>query len=162
MVTKRSLYALLDQRGIPYEAVEHPAVYTMEELAHLHLPGEDRILKNLFLRDDKKRNYYLVSARGEGALNLKELARRLGSRPLSFASPGDLAARLHLEPGHVTPLGALNDQAAKVTVVMDAALQNTVVGVHPLENTATIFLSAEDLVGLLREHGTPVVFCQLS
>ena len=61
---KQALYALLEERKIPYEAVEHQAVYTMEEMAALHLRGQERVLKNLFLRDDKKRNYYLVSMGG--------------------------------------------------------------------------------------------------
>lgn len=161
MLTKSGLYELLSQKRIPYEAVEHPAVYTMAELDGLHLPGQSRILKNLFLRDDKKKHYYLVSLRGDRTLNLKELRQRLGSRPLSFASPEDLSFWLHLEPGHVTPLAALNDETKRVTVVMDAALQGTTVGVHPMENTATMFLAAEDLARLLHEHGTQVIFCEL-
>lgn len=161
MLTKSGLYGLLEQNQIPYEAVEHPAVYTMAELETLHLPGQSRILKNLFLRDDKKKSYYLVSVRGDRALNLKELRQSLKSRPLSFASSSDLASRLHLEPGHVTPLAALNDETKTVIVVMDAALRGTTVGVHPMENTATVFLSAEDLVRILQDHGITVIFCDL-
>lgn len=162
MLTKSGLYALLAQKCIPYEAIEHPAVYTMAELDALHLADQSRILKNLFLRDDKKKSYYLVSLRGDRTLDLKELRHSLKSRPLSFASSSDLATWLHLEPGHVTPLAALNDETKMVTVVMDAALQGTTVGVHPMENTATVFLSTEKLVQLLQDHGTQVVFCELS
>ena len=54
-VVGQDLYALLRARNIPYEETAHPAVWSMEELHALCLPGEERILKNLFLRDDKKR-----------------------------------------------------------------------------------------------------------
>ena len=161
MLSKRDLYALLDGRGTVYEAVEHPAVSTMEELDALDLPGADRVLKNLFLRDDKKRNWYLVSLPGHGTLDLKVLRRRLQSRPLSLAGAGDLERLLHVKPGHVTPLAALNDDARAVTVVLDAALEGRTVGVHPMENTATDFLYLEDVAALVREHGIPVVLCDL-
>lgn len=161
MLTKADLYALLDSRGIPYEAVEHPAVYTMEEMESLHLPGQDRVLKNLFLRDDKKRNYYLVSMAGDKMVDLKTLRHSIPSRPLSFASPQELDHFLHLEPGHVTPLAALNDERRTVTVVLDRDLAGRTVGVHPLENTATVYLSFEDVRRLLEDHGMPVVICEI-
>ena len=161
LLTKQELYTLLDRRKIAYETVEHPAVYTMEEMDALNLPGPDRVLKNLFLRDDKKRNYYLVSLPGWKQLDLKTLRQRLSSRPLSFAKPEELEQMLHLEPGHVTPLAALNDEERSVTVVFDAELVGKTVGVHPLENTATIFLAAGDVRACIRDHGNPVVLCEL-
>lgn len=161
MLTKAELYMLLDQRRIVYEAVEHPAVYTMEEMDALELPGQSRVLKNLFLRDDKKRRYYLISLPGAKTLDLKLLRQRLESRPLSFASARDLKQILGLEPGHVTPLAALNDEGRSVTVVLDESLMGKTVGVHPLENTATVFLSAETVAELVREHGNPLVWCRL-
>ena len=54
-IDRQDLYALLRARNIPYEETAHPAVWSMEELHALCLPGEERILKNLFLRDDKRR-----------------------------------------------------------------------------------------------------------
>lgn len=161
MLAKADLYVLLDSRGIPYEAVEHPAVYTMDEMEALHLPGQDRVLKNLFLRDDKRRSYYLVSMAGDRTADLKALRHSIPSRPLSFASPRELDRFLHLEPGHVTPLAALNDESRTVTVVLDRDLAGRTVGVHPLENTATVFLALEDVQKLLEDHGTPVVLCAI-
>lgn len=157
-VDREGLFRLLDRRGIAYELVSHPAVWNMEELHALGLPGEERILKNLFLRDDKRRQYYLVSMAGHRTADLKALRQTLGSRPLSFAKPEELEALLGLLPGQVTPLGALNDGARAVTAVLDRSLAGQVVGVHPLDNTATIFLRMEDVAALLEDHGTPVVW----
>ena len=50
-IDRQDLYALLRARNIPYEETAHPAVWSMEELHALCLPGEERILKNLFLQD---------------------------------------------------------------------------------------------------------------
>ena len=152
---REALYVLLRAREIPFEEVTHPAVWNMEELHALRLPGEERILKNLFLRDDKKRRYYLVSLDGGQTADLKALRQTLNSRPLSFAGAADLERLLGLQPGQVTPLGALRAPAGTVTVVLDASLRGQTVGVHPLENTATIFLSLDDLAAL-REGGTPL------
>jgi len=161
LLTKQELYTLLDRQRIAYEVVEHPAVYTMEEMDALNLPGPDRVLKNLFLRDDKRRNYYLVSLPGWKQLDLKTLRQRLSSRPLSFAKPEELEGMLHLKPGHVTPLAVLNDESQSVTVVFETSLIGETVGVHPLENTATVFLAANDLIGMIRAHGNPVIQCEL-
>ena len=157
-IDRQDLYALLRARNIPYEETAHPAVWSMEELHALCLPGEERILKNLFLRDDKKRRYYLVAIDGGRTADLKALRRTLDSRPLRFADAADLERLLGLLPGQVTPLGALRAPAGTVTVVLDAPLRGRTVGVHPLENTATTFLNLDDLAALLEDHGVPVIF----
>ena len=122
-IDRQDLYALLRARNIPYEETAHPAVWSMEELHALCLPGEERILKNLFLQDDKKRRYYLVAIDGGRTADLKALRRTLDSRPLRFADAADLERLLGLLPGQVTPLGALRAPAGTVTVVLDASLR---------------------------------------
>ena len=152
------VYACLEALGIPFRRAEHPAVHTMEELLALELPEGGAVAKNLFLRDDKKRAYFLLTLRPDRRADLKALRGLLGCRPLSFASPGDLSALLGLEPGAVTPFGALNDRQRRVQVLLDAALWegDGVVGVHPNDNTATVWLRAEDLRRALEARGCPV------
>ena len=84
-IDRQDLYALLRARNIPYEETAHPAVWSMEELHALCLPGEERILKNLFLQDDKKRRYYLVAIDGGRTADLKSMGLTLYSSTLSFA-----------------------------------------------------------------------------
>ena len=69
MYKKQEVYALLNERGIEYEAIEHEAVYNMEEADALELPHREAGTKNLFIRDDKKRNYYVVSIPEHDRLN---------------------------------------------------------------------------------------------
>ena len=156
-MTKQETLDYLTGRGVPFEVTEHGAVFNMEELDAVPLPYPDRAAKNLFVRDDKKRNYYLITVRGDKRVDLKEFQRAQGTRKLSFASPEDLAALLGLIPGAVTPLGLLNDEERRVTLYLDAAFGDGPVGVHPNDNTATVWLKAPDLVKLIGDHGNPVI-----
>lgn len=156
-MNKEEVYTFLRESGVPFERVEHAAVYTMEDLAAVPLPHPDAEAKNLFVRDDKKKNYYLITVRGDKRPDLKAFRRLVGTRPLSFATPEELSLHLGLIPGAVTPLGVLNDRERCVTFFLDEELfaGDGIVGVHPNDNTATVYLSAKDLYRLIREHGNP-------
>ena len=65
---KQAVYEYLDSRGVEYEISEHKAVYNMAELATVELPYPGDDAKNLFVRDDKKRNYYLITVRSDKKL----------------------------------------------------------------------------------------------
>ena len=160
---KQGVYRFLREQGIEYECVEHPAAYNMEEMSHIALPYPEADAKNLFVRDERKRDYCLITVKGEKRVDLKAFRQRHGTRPLRFASPEELRDILGLLPGHVTPLGILNDEERRVRVYLDAAFREPpgLVGVHPNENTATLFLKTEDLLRLLRDHGNPVELTEL-
>lgn len=157
-MTKQEVYDFLDAKQIRHEITEHPAVYNMEELAQVSLPYPDRDAKNLFVRDDKRRNYYLLTVWGDKRVNLKDFRRKQGTKPLTFASPEELQEILGLIPGAVTPFGLLNDGQCRVHFYIDRDFWqgSGLIGVHPNDNTATVWLKAEDLVTLLQEHGTTV------
>ena len=160
-MNKQEVYAHLDSRSIPYEITEHKAVYNMAEAAEISLPYPEFEAKNLFVRDDKKRNYYLITVKGDKRVDLKEFRQKQGTRSLSFASDGDLMAFLGLIPGAVTPLGLLNDGEKRVQFFVDREfLQGEgMIGVHPNDNTATIWLKTADLLRILEEHGTEIHPC---
>ena len=157
MYGKAETLVLLDREEIAYELYEHVAVYTVAEAVAAGIPHRELGAKNLFLRDDKHRAYYLVCLPDEKDVSLRGVQERLGSRRLSFASEKDLRSMLGLVPGSVTPLGALNDAGRRVEVVIDQELVDAGrVTVHPCDNTATVLLATADLIGLLREHGCTV------
>lgn len=64
-MNKTEVYAYLESLGIWYEVTEHAAVYNMEDVSKVPLPYPEADAKNLFVRDDKKRNYYLITVKGE-------------------------------------------------------------------------------------------------
>ena len=157
-VNKQETYDLLRERGIWMEITEHKAVYNMAELADVTLPYPSADAKNLFVRDDKKRNYYLITVQGDKRVDLKAFKQQHGTRSLSFASAEDLLALLGLEPGSVTPLGLLHDSAHKVQLCLDEGFLTPpgLIGVHPNDNTATVWMKTQDLIHLLRDYGTEV------
>lgn len=160
-MTKEETYEFLDAKGIEYEITEHKAVYNMAELSEVDLPHPEADAKNLFIRDDKKRQYYLITVKGEKRVDLKNFRKSQGTRPLSFASPNDLMNIMKLTPGAVTPLGLLEDEERKTAFYLDSELVGGLVGCHPNDNTATIWLQSSDLISLLEEHGTPVQIVEL-
>ena len=160
---KQGVYRFLQERGIEYECVEHPAAYNMEEMSHIALPYPEADAKNLFVRDEKKRDYYLITVKGSKRVDLKAFRQRHGTRALRFASAEELADILGLLPGHVTPLGLLNDEERRVEVCLDRDFlaEPGKIGVHPNDNTATVWLKTGDLIALISEHGNTVHSVQI-
>lgn len=160
-ITKTVLDKLKDL-DIHYSLISHPAAFTVEDLDRLDIPGRDEIPKNLFLRDDKKKRFFLVVLSKDKQVNLKELGKKLNSRPLGFASEELLNTCLRLSKGAVSPLGVLNDDSRKVEVLIDKSLLSyKQIGVHPNENTATVFLCLKDLERVIADHGNRFAYIDI-
>ena len=157
-MNKQEIYDFLKSKNIWHEITEHKAVFNMEELNDIDLPYPEADGKNLFVRDDKKRNYYLITVKGDKKVNLKEFREKNNTRALSFASENDLMDIMNLIPGSVTPLGILNDKDLKITFYLDKEFLNDkgLIGVHPNDNTATVWLKVKDLIDIVKEHGNQV------
>ena len=104
-MNKQEIYKYLKDQNIWHEVTEHKAVFNMEELAEVDIPYPEADAKNLFVCDDKKRNYYLITVKGDKRVDLKEFRKKNNTRPLRFASENDLMDILGLIPGAVTPTG---------------------------------------------------------
>ena len=148
------LFAALDALAIKYTTVKHPPLFTVEQSRALRgqIPGGHT--KNLFLRD-KKHALFLVVAEEEADIDLKGLHRLLGANGrFSFGSSDLLREVWGVEPGAVTPFGALNDTAGRVTVVIDKAmLAHATLNFHPLVNTMTTSIARDDLIRFLESTG---------
>jgi len=152
--TPEQLFAALDALGIPQKTVKHPPLFTVEQSRSLRgkIPGGHT--KNLFLRD-KKYALYLVVALEDAAIDLKSLHRVLGATGrFSFGAPDLLREVWGVEPGAVTPFGAINDTQGRVNVVLDAAMmEHETLNYHPLVNTMTTSIARDDLVKFLESTG---------
>ena len=156
------LLARLAALGIAVEMHRHPPLHTVAESRALRgtLPGAH--IKNLFLRD-KKRRQWLVTVPEDATVDLKALRHTLGaSGNLSFGSADLLMASLGVAPGSVTPFAVLNDAGGIVTMVLDrAVLAADPVNAHPLHNAATAAIGRDDLLRFLADCAHPPVLIDL-
>lgn len=137
MKTRPDLIAFLDAHHIAHRTVDHPAVFRVGEGEEIKagLPGAHT--KNLFLKDAKGR-LWLISAADRTVINLKRLPAVIGSARLSFGREDLMVETLGVTPGSVTAFGLINDEARRVTFVLDRVLAEAdLVNFHPLTNTAT-------------------------
>lgn len=161
MTPEQKLYALFDDLGISYKVYEHPPLFTVEQSEELagNIPGTH--VKNLFLKDDKKRLWLLV-AYNRAPVELKKVAKDLDAKGLRFAQPELLAQYLGLKPGSVTPFGLINDTEHVVHVILDASLLGAdLVSFHPLRNTATVTINPQDLLKFLKHQGNALTMYTL-
>lgn len=161
-MNRSELLALLDEKKISYQLTEHEPVHTIEEMRQLGLLDQGTVGKNLFLRDDKGKKHYLVFCRCDKNVDLKDLRPQIGSTRLSFASDERLMKHLQLTPGAVTPLGLLNNEDHQVTLVIDRDLEGcSKLGVHPMDNQATLWIAWDDLQRIVNELGNPVCMARI-
>lgn len=129
----------------------------MDELDDVDLPYKEFDAKNLFVRDDKKNNYYLIIVKWDKRVDLKEFRKKYHTSPLSFAKEEELLSILNFTSGSVSPLGLLNDKEKKTIFFIENYFEdNSLIGIHPNDNTATIWLKAKDLITIIEEHGNQV------
>ncbi len=153
------IFDQLTRLKIDYQRVDHPPVYTCEEANREtpDLPGART--KNLFVKDRKGKQHFLIVVADHKATDLNQLGSVLGMGKLQLASPERLKKYLNLEPGAVTLLGIVNDPEQHVTVVIDEDVwQQDAIQCHPLVNTSTLVISRAGIEQFLQSSGhTPFV-----
>lgn len=147
--TSDALLKQLDTWGLTYRLHTHVPLRTVEDAKSVEdqfmVPGENALrLKNLYLRNRKKRNF-LITLDQDRDVDLKTLGAELGVGNLSFGSADRLMQHLGIRPGAVSPLAMINGMQNDVTFVMDAAAQSAdTVFMHPLVNDRTVAMSRAD------------------
>lgn len=157
-----TLKAWLEKQDIKYELHTHPAVFTVPEAKiHCgHIPGTH--IKNLFLRNKKTDEYYLVTIPSEKRLDLKAFRKLIGAPKIRFASPEALLEILGLTPGAVSPLGLVNDTGHRAVFFLEKELWDAeILCVHPNINTETLQLQNEDFQRFVEATGTKIELIEL-
>lgn len=149
-ISSDTLLETLKEWSISYNLFEHVPLRTVEDSKKVEgiftsTENGGGHVKNLYLRDKKKRNILLVAEQDQ-AIDLKKLSKNLNFSNLSFGSPERLMQNLGVRPGAVTPLSMINGVNNNVSLFMDKALRNkTVIYIHPLVNDRTIEMTIENL-----------------
>ena len=140
-------YDLLDNLGVEYARVDHPAADTMEACAAVDEALEATICKNLLLCNRQCTAFYLLMIPGDKVFKTKDLSAQIGSSRLSFAGPEYMEQFLDITPGSVSVLGLMNDKENRVQLLIDEdVLKGEYVGMHPCINTSSLRLKTKDLM----------------
>jgi Ala-tRNA(Pro) deacylase len=149
-ISSDAIMEQLDDWGITYTRSNHVPLRTVEESKKVQgqfLSSEQGggHIKNLYLRDNKKRNVLLV-AEQDRQIDLKTLNLKLGTGRLSFGSAQRLMENLGVRPGAVTPLSMINGVKTGVQLFVDSELKSyKQIYVHPLVNDRTLGITLEGL-----------------
>jgi len=108
---------ILDEMKIPYEVIEHEPVMTNPEMAQrLGVPLGDTV-KNLMLTTADGRVIQVVLP-GDKRFDSKAVARKVGTKSVTFATPETVLEKAGCEVGCVPPFGHLQP----VPIYMDRQL----------------------------------------
>jgi Ala-tRNA(Pro) deacylase len=141
-----ALFSLLSSLNIKFELFEHAAVFSSQEAHRLEMDLPGVANKNLFLRNEKRTRYFMVTVAAAKRVDLKALGKQLGVKGLTFASAEDMERLIGISPGSVSLLALINDCEGKIEVHLDKDVwDGGFIQAHPLRNTATVVFSSADL-----------------
>jgi Ala-tRNA(Pro) deacylase len=150
-----SLKQWLADHNIQYILHAHPAVFTVPE-ARIHcgyIPGTH--CKNLFLKNKKTGQLYLVTLPHEKRLDLNRFRKLIGAPKVRFADPEELSEILRITAGAVSPIALVNDINNKVIFMVDEKIWNAkMICCHPNVNTETLQIPGSDFRKLIKATGT--------
>ena len=157
---RKELIEYLEKLGIASETVEHPEVFTVEAMMP-HLKDlnfeTSAVVKNLFMKDKKKKGLWLITVLYNREVNLTELSKKVSAPGgLRFADESILLEKLGVGQGCVTPLALFNDENKDVKLVLDAEILeggHDKVYSHPMSNAATTGIKTEDFLTFLKATG---------
>lgn len=157
---KDRIIQLLDDLQIRYHWIDHPAVFTVAELASL--PEGIKPIKNLLLQEDGGKRKFLVVMAGNERLDLKAIREKLKSKRLRFASDETLMQAFGIKSGAVSIFGFLHNGPSDIEVVVDEEiLKDEEVGFHPNDNTATVLFPSNNLEPILQKMGCNYIIMKL-
>ena len=151
-INKLDLLTELSKEDFKFSIYEHAPINTVEESKKSRGEIEGVHTKNLFLKN-KKNDFFLFSCQESTIIDLKKLKKTLNLGNISFARDLYLKDILGVEPGSVTPFGLINDRNNETRFFLDKnILHHKKVNFHPLVNTSTISLNAEDFLLFMKKN----------
>jgi len=163
-VSSDFLINLLEKLGISFQLFNHVALRTVEDSKKVQSQfssDNDGHVKNLYLRDHKKRNILFVAEQDRN-IDLKVLRSILGTGRLSFGSVDRLFKTLGVRPGAVTPLAMINGVNSNVSLFLDSDLKKFKrLYVHPLVNDRTLGIELFGLEKFFQHIGVEPIWINL-
>lgn len=146
----------LEEHSIQYHLFTHPPVETLEEAREksYHVPGMHP--KNFFLKDSKRKEYFILSVPGLKEVELREVRKVLKARKLSFASFEEMTELLKVEKGAVSPLALIRDTEHLIKLIIDTEVwEHDILCFPPNINSETVQLTIGEFRKLVKALGNP-------
>ena len=151
-------YDALKTLEIEYERVSHESVGTIEGCKEIEEVLGVEIVKNLFLCNAQKTDFYMVIMPGAKPFKTKLLSPQLNCSRLSFAPEEYMEEFINCTKGSASVLGLLFDKNIKVRLVIDKDLLDMeFIGCHPCDNSSSLKIKTKDVIEKLLPftHHTP-------
>lgn len=156
------VFEYLQKLNIKFDYYEHPPAPTAE-IASLYWKDIDAAhCKNLFFRNHKGNQHYLVIFHYQQNILIHDLEQRLKQGKLSFASPERMYRYLKIKPGSVSPFGLIHDTEKHIILFLDENLKKyDRISFHPNLNEASLVISFADFLKFLDAMGNKYEFISL-
>lgn len=162
----------LREHHICYTCYNHPEGKTIGEAKRWWHNDGSVHCKNIFMRNHKGNQHYLICFDCDHDLAIHDLEQKLkaslqaAGQPapgkLSFANPERMLRFLGLEPGSVSPFGLINDTGHHVILFLDKNLQNAAsLSFHPNDCRGTVVISQTEFRKYLETVGNKVEWLEL-
>lgn len=129
------------------------------------VPSQRAQESSISVLQDNRSRYFLCTALQSTAVPFeKELGIRLGLKKheLRMAPADAMEATLQVQPGSANPLSACLATASRVILLLDQNLKDGPFFIHPMTNTQTVKVTAEQLQKYLEGQGKQVYWVDLS
>lgn len=156
---QNEVYKLLNLLNIKYTKVEHPPLFTCEDNKKYNIKFDAMICKNLFIRNNNKSHYYVISILLEKRIDLKKLQIELEETRLSFADENILEEKLGIRTGAVSIFNIINLTDKNVFFILDEEiLSHKKVGFHPNINTETVIFDPKEIKKIFDYYNVKYTF----
>jgi len=156
------VYNWLGKLNIAYDYYEHPPAPTAEIASQYWKDIDAAHCKNLFFRNHKGNQHYLVIFHYQQNIMIRDLEQRLKQGKLTFASPERMERYLKIKPGSVSPFGLIHDTDHHVIVFLDENLQKyDRISFHPNLNEASLVIGFNDFIRYMNAVKNPYSFLSL-
>ena len=142
----KAIKKLLDDNQISYVVTEHEPVYTSDQAAKVRGLEPKTGVKALILKTDEG-DFIEGLVPGDKKIDLKKLAKVVGTKKLQLASPQEVLISTGCEIGSVHPFGNLHELP---TYLDSAILENDFVNFNAGLHTISIQMKAKDLAKAIR------------
>ena len=164
-IDKEAIEKLLKESNIEYKIMTHEKIDSMQKGLEYFEKNKPELedytfCKNLFLKN-KAGGFYLLVLHPSTQSDFKTLCKIFKTKNgnIRNAEEEKMENYLNVKHGSLNPLAILNaseQQRKEIEFHFDAAIKSQYIGIHPMNNDATVFVKLNDVIKLLESKGIKV------